>query len=334
MKVFFTSAYPFDGKKNYTPSYLKESYLADPFKVHQLAETAEEADMIIFAENHPPRDPYFFGILKNEIYKKYRHKCYVYHVNYLSVNVVPTISPTISLENYNPVFHQPYSYLVHLTPNEYITKPNPVYPKKYLFSFLGALCADPARAKLFDIKHDRYYVKDTSDKYAWELSDSDRKEYAKTYAAICFQSKFILCPRGNSPNSYRLYESLKIGIVPVIISDDWVPSIGPRWEEFSIRVPEKDIANIPALLEKMEPESSKMGELARQAYVDWFAKDKQFHYLTESCLKLHKSRNKITFYSKLRQWIKFMKPQNAWGPLRFFKNSTAVRLSGALKGMQ
>src|SRR2546430_7005512 len=46
------------------------------------------------------------------------------------------------------------------------------------------------------------------------------------------------------------------GRVPVIVSDDWVEPTGPNWDEFTIRVPEGAVADIPRLLESREDRKS------------------------------------------------------------------------------
>jgi glycosyltransferase involved in cell wall biosynthesis len=321
MKVFLTSAYPFDKYVNYTPVYLKESQMLDPFKVHQITEDPEEADIIIFAEHHQESDPYFFTLYKNEIYRKYKRKCYLYHNDYTSITFVPTISATLRSKYYDKIFNQPFGYLIQLVRNKYIDTLTPPMSKKYLFSFIGQGSAHPVRKKIFDIKYEKCFLSDTSGKVAWELHEKDKAEYAKRYVEICFDSKFMLCPRGASPNSYRLYESLEMGVAPVIISDEWVPTVGPKWEEFSIRISEKDIGKIPQILEKFEPGYVKMGKLAKEAYFDWFAKDKQFHYLIEAFINLHNARDKINFFVYLKQSMQFLEPFNARGLLRYFKNS-------------
>src|SRR5271167_1728595 len=117
MKVFLTSAYPFDISVNYTPEYLKESQMLDPFKVHEITENPEEADIIIFAEHHQAFDPYFFAIYRNEFYKKYKRKCYLYHTDYTSINFIPTVSA--ELRYYHKGFIEPFSYLIQLVRNNY-----------------------------------------------------------------------------------------------------------------------------------------------------------------------------------------------------------------------
>ncbi|SFQ83649.1 exostosin domain-containing protein [Hymenobacter arizonensis] len=321
MKVFITSAYPSNPLNNFTPAYLEESAKADPFKCHQLVQDPQAADIIIFAEHHPAHDPYFFAVLQNEIYRQYRHKCYLYHDNYATIPLIPTVTPVLSLQDYFPDFTQPFSYIVQLIPNTEIRDCSGVTEKKYLFSFVGAGRTHPIRKSILTLCRDDVYLGDTSDKDAWALAEDDYVEYQASYAEICRASKFILCPRGLAANSYRLYECLQMGIPPVIISDEWVPTVGPKWEEFSIRVSEAEIANIPAILKEKEPSAAHMGLLARQAWEEWFTKDKQFHYLTEACLRLHSTRKERYYLPQLKLYKRFLQPSHARNLLRYYKNA-------------
>lgn len=45
------------------------------------------------------------------------------------------------------------------------------------------------------------------------------EEEYRSYLGLASRSRFMLCPRGYGPNSFRLYESFQLGCVPVVISD-------------------------------------------------------------------------------------------------------------------
>ena len=96
----------------------------------------------------------------------------------------------------------------------------------------------------------------------------------------------MLCPRGGGPSTLRLFETMMLGRSPVIISDQWVPPAGPRWEEFSVRVAEDSVPAIGDVLRERAPEAAKMGELARAEWLEWFAPDVAFHRIAESLLEL------------------------------------------------
>jgi hypothetical protein len=51
------------------------------------------------------------------------------------------------------------------------------------------------------------------------------------------RSWFALCPRGYGPTSYRLYEALRLGAIPVYVSDrHWLPAMVP-WMRCAIIAP-------------------------------------------------------------------------------------------------
>jgi hypothetical protein len=106
------------------------------------------------------------------------------------------------------------------------------------------------------------------------------------YADIMRRSKFVLCPRGVGTSSFRLFEAMKAGRCPVILSDGWVPPEAPAWESFSIRVPERLAERIPDLLRDRESEYLELGLRARQVFDEWFADNVKFDRMVESCASL------------------------------------------------
>ena len=54
------------------------------------------------------------------------------------------------------------------------------------------------------------------------------------------KSVHALCPRGHGLTSFRLYEGMARGCLPVIIADGWVPPKGISWQSFCTFVHEKD----------------------------------------------------------------------------------------------
>lgn len=319
MKVFIISAFPFVERINIAPQYLKESFELDTHKKHQLADDPDEADVILFAEHHPADDPYFFKILKSPVYKRYKQKCYLYHDSDFSITLLPTICPSVKKSNYNPLFEHPSGYVVQIETNPYLRENDVTVEKKYLYSFMGAVRNNPARKRLFDIDYKDAYMLDTTSKNSWELSGEEREEYSRNYARVSSESKFILCPGGIGPNSYRLYECLKMGIPPVIISDEWVPTPGPDWNTFSITIAEKDILAIPRILEEKEPECEAMGKKAREIWLQYFAKPNQFHYLMEAVQTLHTNRPGLGISTCVEQLGRFVTSFHLRNLLRYYK---------------
>jgi len=103
-------------------------------------------------------------------------------------------------------------------------------------------------------------------------------------------SRFILCPTGAGTSTPRFFEAMKAGRVPVILSDNWVAPEGPRWQAFSLRVPERDVRLLPQILEQHETRAAAMGMLAREEFERWFSETVCFHRIVEWCLDIRRSR--------------------------------------------
>jgi hypothetical protein len=56
--------------------------------------------------------------------------------------------------------------------------------------------------------------------------------------------QYSLCPRGHSPNSFRIFESMWSGTIPVVISDSWQPSHGFDWTRLALFVKESETSNV------------------------------------------------------------------------------------------
>jgi len=82
-------------------------------------------------------------------------------------------------------------------------------------------------------------------------------------------------------SSFRLFETLEAGCAPVIIANQWVPTPHINWD-FAVRVDERDIKSIPALLRSISDESADRGKAARAAWESAYAPDVMFDTVGES----------------------------------------------------
>ncbi|MBK0368802.1 exostosin domain-containing protein [Flavobacterium agrisoli] len=320
MKVYILSAYN-ESKENFAFQNLKKSSLYDPFKKYVLVDNPRIADLVIFVEHHPGNDPYFFEVLKHPTYKLYKNKCYLYHDHDKNLTLIPTISPSVCNSTFNKKLHYPFHYLEQISANpnvKYI--PDNDKQKKYLFSFMGASRTYPsARKEIIKCYKGDENINDTGESNSWELNEEDRKKYFEKYADILFQSKFILCPRGIGPSSYRLFESMKIGIAPVIISDDWVETKGVDWKSCSIRIKEKDVSKIEHILKSRENEYIELGVNARKNYEMYMSFENQFHFLSDAAATLHASRNQLSVFDYINEYLRFFEPYHFRNLLRYYK---------------
>jgi Exostosin family len=119
-----------------------------------------------------------------------------------------------------------------------------------------------------------------------KLHGAEMRAYGRRYAEMIKASKFILCPRGFSVSNVRLFDTMRMGRVPVILSDQWIEPAGPSWHKFSIRIGERKLDRILPTLEEREGEAIEMGRLARAQWEDWFSERACFHRVIEWCLDI------------------------------------------------
>jgi hypothetical protein len=129
-------------------------------------------------------------------------------------------------------------------------------PKKdILYSFIG-LRSHPCRGVIFSMQHPENTV--IIERKNWFLlmnqQNPQTQQMALQYKDVLSRSRFSLCPRGHEPSSFRFWESLQAGAIPVFISDAARLPKGFDWDRCIIRVAEKDISKIPAILAAIPPE--------------------------------------------------------------------------------
>jgi FkbM family methyltransferase len=68
------------------------------------------------------------------------------------------------------------------------------------------------------------------------------------------QCKFALCPRGYGVNSFRIYEALKHGAVPVYISDRFLEPFNYPFDQYGVKILPHEIVNIEQILKSVDYE--------------------------------------------------------------------------------
>lgn len=139
-----------------------------------------------------------------------------------------------------------------------ITSPHQIFSipeKKYLASFYGSLKTHPIRQLMARGLKGRTDV---------SIISSDKVQDETGFVNSILQSYAVLCPRGSALGSYRFYETMQLGRVPIMISDyDFRPFPNYfHWDEFSYFL--DDMNKLPTLLDSLDKsELVKKGEVAR-----------------------------------------------------------------------
>lgn len=266
----------------------------DRFGTHTLTDDPAAADLILFAERAHAAGRYMEANRRHPYARDYPDKVFVVNGRYYGLPFLPGVYGSVrTVDAWVP--HRVRSGMyIEVCDFDHLTPDGEVAPRPYLFSFVGAIRTWPdARLPLLDLAdHPRGLIVDTSEQRTRLEADVpfDLAAYHRHYLEQCHDSKFILCPRGDNVNSMRLYEAMRMGRAPVILSDQWIAPEGPDWDTFSLRVPQNEVHTIPSRLEALEDEAEAMGRRARTAWDDWFAADVIFHRTVEWCLDMQRRR--------------------------------------------
>lgn len=291
MRVYLTSAYPDDSNSRYALSWLVAAALLDCHGQHLLCYDPHEADIIIFIESHTV-DPYYTAVRRHALRRQFPSRTFLYHDNDAAFPLVPGVYPSVKRSDASPEVCSGGQYLARLQPNDHVDaagfagRPEP----DLACSFIGSINSK-VRHDLLDLKgRDGVLVHDTNGTNNWQLDPVDRKKFEAVFVTTAMRSRFILCPRGIGPSTYRLFESLKLGVAPVVISDEfcWPPHL--PWRDFAVTVAEADVAALPDLLAGLP--WREMGVAARLAHDDFLSDEHAFHYLVESCALISARRRK------------------------------------------
>jgi hypothetical protein len=321
MKVWFTTTAK--GQHSHAHQAEKLIYLgknslhSDLNKRYSLAKSPEDADLIVYVEpGYIKLRPYVYTLLSEELIVTHPNKCFVIDCADTSWELMPGVYTGLRSSQFNRQRYRSGGYLTEYNPvcqQVYEQKKN-IEPQ-LLFSFRGA-ASSAVRQNIFaaNFTGDDISIQQT---YAW-CNHSTEEQLVYTEELI--NSKFVLCPGGNCPASIRLFETMKMGRVPVILSDDWVAPEGPAWQEFSIRVSESRVDELPEIIRRYESDAFVMGKLARQAWENWFSPAviyiRMLNYIESIYLERDSNHNEQKYQQEWLSW-QFQWQRN-WTPVQRF----------------
>jgi len=250
---------------------------------HQITCDPDAADIILFCDEGPT--PYLRSIRQSPLYRRYWQKCFVFDSEDAPIAFLPGVYASIEKNWHNRNWTRSGFY-VHIAERSRFDFIPFEENAQWLYSFAGTCYHHPVREALKKIDDPRFHLVDTSGRTVFLYREDDQAEVT-TYKQTVRNSKFVLCPRGVGTSSIRLFETMRMGRVPVILSDDWVPPEGPLWEKFSVRVAEADVSKLPGLLASLEPQAAEMAALARAQWEQWFSESVLFETAVDWCLEIH-----------------------------------------------
>jgi hypothetical protein len=290
--------------RNY--SRLKKSALASNTREHQLVEAPEQADIILFTDAQSDTQA---DIRTHDLTTRFRDRVFVYSTFAHNIPIVPGIYTCAERRWYLPS-HMRAGFYVKVFDHDWIQPSSIESEARYLFSFCGSFDTHPLRKRIASLAGPRGFVRDTSqdEGRGFGKSAETYQQWAATYFQTIREAMFVLCPRGVAPSSYRIFEAMKAGRVPVIVADAWVPPVGPDWPEFSVQIPEKRLEEVPDLLERMAGRAPDMGLRARQAWERWFSAEQAFQTVATWCLQIKEARRNQWLLGNYRPFLELARP--------------------------
>ncbi len=153
------------------------------------------------------------------------------------------------------------------------------HSKIYLCSFVGS-STHPIRKQLEDY-HDSEFQKHGFTKYKTSFSTGQWNQTIEPDKLWRFitntrRSHFALAPRGYGLTSFRLYEIMQLGSIPVYVSDKhWLPWEDELdWNEFCVIIKPEQISDLYNILNDISPEKrEQMLAKGKEVHSKYFTMD-------------------------------------------------------------
>lgn len=144
------------------------------------------------------------------------------------------------------------------------------HKRELLASFVGS-ATHPIRRKIVELCKNKNILI-----YMKHWTSAITKNELDFFIDLTRRSNFCLCPRGYGVNSFRLYEAMQLGSIPVIITDrfylPWTDEL--NWNEFSVLITEEQISNIGDILESYTQKNIEtMRSNLKDVYEKYFSLD-------------------------------------------------------------
>jgi hypothetical protein len=220
----------------------------------------EAADYILVAGSGTR---FYSDLRRSAMYRRHRRKIFVLDFSDLPIPVTPGLYACLS-DAPDVALYKGCSYprVARVQALNVTGDPAP----SFLAWFRGDVASHPIRRRVVALNHPRFSVGHRNTGLTTE----------PTYARDLRSGKFILCPRGKGVSTFRIFEAMRLGRVPVVISDEWIEPPNCEWSGCHIRVAERDIERLPEILKEREADWPRM---SAAAHSNWNA-----HFSTKALM--------------------------------------------------
>lgn len=218
MKIFIHTVNQQVGydSKSFSIAFANFLGLSDKFDFKSV-DSPRSCDLILVIDMHMA-SPYesYRKLLESDLYKRYHSCLLVYDESDRPMVFGRGLYVSMPRLFFNHNNHVAIPYWN--SPTDVYSHSSKALGKEYRISFRGNCKTHKVRTSLKSIDFDGYCFIDTSDENAHKFA-----AYGDSYIDLLLKSEWSLCPRGNGTASFRLYESVALGIPPVVVSNQFVP---------------------------------------------------------------------------------------------------------------
>ncbi len=246
------------------------------------AASPEAADAIFVHEENSFKEwRYVSTLLDDPVIGRFPNKVYTINTDDCANGLLRGVYTSLPKCRFSAQFHGIVPYASF--PNQAVLarRGEPRPEPKYLGTWRGNPKSNRRlRTRFMQIcgKSPAFLVESTT---SWLNHDANEKDH---YVDLLLAGRFSLCPAGWAAVSFRIYESMALGVAPAIIADEFVPPNGPNWNDFSIRVPEDNVENLASILDRFADKYLEMGQLGRQAWEQYFSPERVTGYYSDTLL--------------------------------------------------
>jgi hypothetical protein len=300
--AYVQGAYLRDYEKEYVPMVCQaiKSGVSNEFV---LEEDPKRADVIILWEGFEYKTPDYIRLLENDpLIRNHADRVLGFNYDDHPEGFLAGLYTSLEAPFFLPDRHRIWPFLLMNNPLVYDLKREQVlspYTAQWLFSFTGA-ASHQVRKELFKIfaKPSPQYHIQHIDKW-YNHGNGERSRFLD----VALASTFCLCPHGYCAYTPRITEVMAMARVPVIIADDWIPFSFEEAVPYYIKVPEKDIEHLPAILSGRKGDAEDLRRNARSLWEKYCSVENRIPAALRSFAGLaEQTRSKMTYAAYRERW--------------------------------
>jgi hypothetical protein len=240
------------------------------------------ADALVIQEPWAFREwRYIDKLIADPVIGRFSHKVYSVNGDDAAAGLLRGIYTCLPRSRFDPALHAAAPFLSQ--PNEQVLAQagSPRGPAAFLGTWRGNPKSNRrVRGRLLDLYAGsaRFKIESTE---SWLDHGADEKV---RYVELLRAGQFSLCPGGWAAASMRIFESMALGVAPVILADEFVEPAGPDWRAFSLRVREADLGSLESILQAQSGRHEEMGARAYEAWKQHFHPDLLIAYYADALL--------------------------------------------------